>query len=445
MKIKTKLALLFTSITISIFIIVFSFVYIITSKTIDNNYYTLLLDKALITAQKNFEKDELNKFLYQKILDTYQSLLPETSERIIVANDKQEAILELITFLDREQAEKLLSETQIKFELDDLYGVGIYYPDNEGNFIIIVTAQNLQGEYIKAKLKNILLVVLLISSLLIFGLLWWNASIITKPLQEMVVRMQEISAKDLHLRLKERKGNDELAQTINYFNRMIERLEVSFNSQKSFIANASHELRNPLTAIIGECEVMQLKGFSVIEYKDSIKRIEYEIDRLNKLVNNLLQLAQTDLDISESYIEELDVVQELQELVNYFELTKYKGRIHFLPNYSFNINANKHLLFIAIENIIDNACKYSDKQVVVETLINKHRFEAIIRDQGIGIPEDEKEKIFNTFYRAKNTFNYEGSGIGLSLSYKIIKLFGAELKIESSINKGTIASILWVK
>ena len=444
MKIKTKLALLYTSITVGILMIVFVFVYTLTSKNIDDNYSSLLFDKALITAEKHFEKDEVSQQAYQKILDTYQTLLPETSETVIVANNKQEAVVELQQFLNSIQIEKLYNEKRIIFEINNLDGVGIYYPDNEGDFIIIVVAENTQGNFIKANLKNILLVILLISSILIFGLLWLNARIITKPLQQMVARMQQITAKDLHLRLMERKGNDELAQTINYFNQMMERLELSFNSQKSFIANASHELRNPLTAIMGECEVMQLKDFTSDEYKESIKRVESEIERLNTLVNSLFQLAQADLDISESGTEELNINDELQSIVNYFELSKYKGRISLERDEGhYGIKSNKHLLFVALQNIIDNACKYSDTHVNILACNTKSEFQIMVIDKGIGIPFDEMDKIFDTFYRARNTHNYKGVGIGLSLAYKILKLSGADIVVESVENKGTTVSITW--
>ena len=444
MKIKTKLALLYTSIMVVILVVVFVFVYFLTSKIIDNNYYTLLFDKALITAQRNFEKDELGQQAYQKILDTYQTLLPETSETVIVANNKKDAAVELQSFLNDSQIEKLFKEEQIRFEMNNLDGVGIYYPDNEGNFVIIVTAENTQGEYIKANLKNILLLILLVSSLLIFCLLWWNAQIITRPLQQMVARMRQITAKDLHLRLTERKGKDELAQTINYFNQMMERLEISFNSQKTFIANASHELRNPLSAIIGECEVMQLKDFTVEEYKTSIKRVESEIERLNMLVNNLFRLAQTDLDISESNAEKLNISEELQSVVDYFELSKYKGRIKIeRDNSHFYINSNKNLLFTALQNIIDNACKYSEIQVIVQAKKTKSGFQIKFIDNGIGIPSPEKDKIFDVFFRASNTHDYKGTGIGLSLASKILKLSGADIKVESVENKGTTVSIVW--
>ena len=428
MKIKTKLALLYTSITVGILVIVFIFVYLLTSKNIDNNYYTLLFDKALITAQKHFEKDELNQHAYQKIIDAYQSLLPETSERVIIANDRQQATKELETFLTDRQVKGLFQNYQVKFELDNQSGVGIYYPDNEGNFIIIVTARNLQGEYLISSLKKILIVILVVSSVIIFGLLWWNAKIITKPLQEMVNRMQEITPKALHLRLAQRNGNDELAQTINYFNRMIERLEISFNSQKTFIANASHEL----------------KEFTPDEYKISLRRIESEMERLNILVNNLFQLAQTDLDISESGREQLNLVDELQSVVHHFEYSKYKGRISLVRNTTpFYIKSNNHLLFVALQNIIDNACKYSEETVTVRAFKTKSEFQITVSDKGIGIPSDEKEKIFDTFYRGRNTHGYKGAGIGLSLAHKILTLSGAVMEITSTENRGTTISIIW--
>ena len=444
MKIKTKLALLYTSITVGILVVVFVFVYLLTSRTINNNYYTLLFEKALLTAQKNFEKDELTQHAYQKMLDSYQSLLPETSEKVIVANNKQDAAVELQSFLSNHQVEKLFYEKYIKFTIDNQAGVGIYYPDNEGDFVIIVTAENTQGEYIKATLKNILLAVLLISSIIIFGLLWWNARTITKPLQQMVDRMQKITANELHLRLPERKGNDELAQTTNYFNQMIERLETSFNSQKTFIANASHELKTPLTAIMGECEVMQLKDFTTNEYKGSIKQVEYEAERLNLLLNNLLQLAQTELDITESNIEKLNVTDELQYVINHVELSKYNERVKFEKEVAgFHIISNKHLLFTALQNIIDNACKYSEKQVVIKTCQTESAFQILVVDEGIGIPASEKDKIFDTFYRAGNTSGYKGSGIGLSLASKILKLSDADITIESAENKGTTVRVIW--
>ena len=87
--------------------------------------------------------------------------------------------------------------------------------------------------------------------------------------------------------------------------------------------------------------------------------------------------------------------------------------------------------------------KYSEKQVVVKTDKIKSGFQIAVIDEGIGIPSSEKDKIFDTFYRAGNTSSYKGSGIGLSLAFKILKLSGADIDVESFENKGTTVLISW--
>ena len=110
---------------------------------------------------------------------------------------------------------------------------------------------------------------------------------------------------------------------------------------------------------------------------------------------------------------------------------------------SFYIRSNSHLLFVALQNMIDNACKYSNDEVKIETLKNKSGFHLLISDKGIGIPAKEKDKIFDTFYRAQNTHSYKGAGIGLSLAHKILKLSGADISITSIENKETTVTITW--
>ena len=107
------------------------------------------------------------------------------------------------------------------------------------------------------------------------------------------------------------------------------------------------------------------------------------------------------------------------------------------------MKSNKHLLFTVLQNIIDNACKYSEKQVIVKALQTRLGFQISVIDEGIGIPSSEKDKNFDTFYRARNTHNYKGAGIGLSLASKILKLSSADIDVESSEDKGTTVRIVW--
>ena len=98
---------------------------------------------------------------------------------------------------------------------------------------------------------------------------------------------------------------------------------------------------------------------------------------------------------------------------------------------------------MALQNIIDNACKYSKETVTVRAFKTKSEFQITVSDKGIGIPSDEKEKIFDTFYRGRNTHGYKGAGIGLSLAHKILTLSGAVMEITSTENRGTTISIIW--
>ena len=101
------------------------------------------------------------------------------------------------------------------------------------------------------------------------------------------------------------------------------------------------------------------------------------------------------------------------------------------------MKANPYLLKIALKNIIDNACKYSEKEVDLSLFQVEQKIIIEIKDQGIGIPQNELEHIFQSFYRASNTHDYPGQGIGLSLTMKILSAYHATLDISSFIEKGT--------
>ncbi|GBU07669.1 two-component sensor histidine kinase [Bacteroidales bacterium] len=448
MKIRAKLVTQYTLVTIAILTAVFAFVYVLTSRTIDKNYYSILSEKAFTTAHKHFEQDEVSQRAYQIILENYRKVLPEAIEVLFNANNEHHLKDSLNIYLSNDEIGTLLNKTKVLFKYNDLNGVAIYYPDNEGDFIVIVMASNTQGEYIKKELLAILFTVLFLSSALVFALSWWNATLISRPLQVLASKTQEIGANQLHIRIKEPKGKDEIAQLVRFFNLMLERLEFSFASQKAFIANASHELNNPLTAIIGECDVMQLKDYNSKEYKKAIERIQEESFKLKELVKHLLRLAQTDLDISESTLVEINIEKELIAIAQHFELSKYQGRVYLhldkIDNAQpFIIKANQSLMFIALQNIVENACKYSDQKVSVSLETNSKYKRITIEDKGIGIPTKDLNKIFEAFFRAQNTYQYAGYGIGLSLVEKIVGQTKGKINVCSEENRGTRFSITW--
>ena len=224
----------------------------------------------------------------------------------------------------------------------------------------------------------------------------------------------------------------------------------AFDLQKTFISNASHELKNPLTAIIGETEIILTKERSVDEYIQSLGKITSEAERLEVLTKNLLSLAQADFDFARLEPTPVRLDELLWETITYFEKSRFRGRLKvhvgILPGdpAKLTIPGNGNLLKSALINLIDNACKFSGLNAVDLILSAEEGFVSlVISDKGIGIPEKELEDIFQPFFRATNAVGFKGSGIGLSLTKKIIDWHGGSLKVISSEGKGTRFEILF--
>ncbi|MDH6303769.1 signal transduction histidine kinase [Parabacteroides sp. PF5-5] len=212
-----------------------------------------------------------------------------------------------------------------------------------------------------------------------------------------------------------------------YATYMIERIDNTYQSEKSFISNASHELNNPLTAIQGECEISLMRERTPAEYQIALQRILSETKRIIQLMKHLMFLSKGEDEILKSATETVFLAEYLMQFM--------ENRIQYSPdNFAFTLNVNPQLLKIALENIIGNALKYSGDKPI-EIRLRGTTLE--IEDQGIGIPPEELSRIYQPFYRAGNTRGLPGNGIGLSLSIRILHVYGAEVSITSTLNKGT--------
>jgi len=441
MKIRHRIALIYSLLTFSVLFCSFAFVYYLSKNYDRTDFYNHLSDKALIVAQKYFEEDELNKKAYDAIIERYVQKLPHEQETILDADKRKITLDSLKTIIPENLALQLLDSTSIEFHKDNKQFVGIYYPDNQGNFIILLSAVDDYSISKQYHLLKVLLWILITSSLLVYLVGLFYANRIVAPIVSIMNNVNKIRATNLSLRLKERKGNDELSKLILMINQMLERLENSFEMQKDFISNASHELKNPLTAILGEAEIALRKKRSEEDYISTLSIIFTEAERLDTLTRNLLSLAQTDYTISNLPHAPILLDKLLLELYSHFEKTDYKERLNVQiaeDNHIYTINGNNNLLRIAINNLIDNALKFSYGKTVIIKLFNEDKHIILtIKDQGIGIPINEQNNIFQPFYRASNTRSYKGSGVGLALSDKIIRLHGGSISLNSEPNEGT--------
>ncbi len=445
MKIKNKLTLIFTLIIAIILLCLNLYIYILSSSFTRNNFYNQLKDRAIVTATVFLEADEESSAIIQSFQKKYLRSLPDEIIRIYTEKNKPAFIdsSDTISF-DNSFINAVRKSKEYREENGDRQTLGIYYQDNQGNFVIIASAVDETGIRNLYQLQKVLLIGFLLSIVVVFFAGRYFTKLMFKPVTDIASQANKISETNLHLRLDEGNKKDELAELSVTINRMLHRLENAFELQKNFVSNASHELRNPLTSIIGNIEVTLTKARTAKEYEAVLNSILEEAEKLQKVTNGLLNLAQSNLDFSNLHKEEIRLDELLIEIKDEIHIKRLGSSVEIIfPEMPENpsaltISGDKNLLETAILNIMDNGCKFSDnKKVIAALLLQENNITIKISDSGIGITENELPHITETFYRTDNARTYSGSGIGLALADKIIKLHGGKLTITSKLNKGT--------
>jgi signal transduction histidine kinase len=211
----------------------------------------------------------------------------------------------------------------------------------------------------------------------------------------------------------------------------------SQEQQKQFIADASHELRTPLAVLSGELELALRKNHSYKNYERVIANAKFEVDHMTRLTTALLLLAQLDEVENKlpksSIINTLDLLTTIQQQLSSEAEVKTITLTVQCPGDALLV-ANEAFVMIAISNIIDNAIKYSKNRS--EVIINvsaapQGRTMITVKNYGVGIPTDKQLHLFDRFYRAENSRNSEGFGLGLAISQKIITLHGGKITYTS--------------
>ena len=444
MKISTRLAITFSIIASAIFIAFGVTVYVFSSIYQKDDFQERLKERVVITEKIFLEKESFSEIDLEKIMDQFLHTLPEETEEVVQINDN---VIPVFKYkYPEEVVSKLPLNNTFSFEDGDTQGESRIFKVKGKDYLIIVTAVDQVGLNNLSFLKNIIIILVLlgIPLLSIGGFILARRALI--PISKKINKANTISATNLHQRLLVHNPNDELGKMAIAFNKLLDRLEASFEAQKAFIRNASHEIRNPLTAIMGEAEVINSKVRSTKEYQESISTILAEAETLNSTVNNLLQLSKVDASEENISYQSFQFHDFLIELKESFDFQNPKNQVILSvdsDDKKLIISGNKNLLKTAIFNLFDNACKFSsNNEVEVNLKKDKNWLVLIVRDIGIGIEEGDIEKVATPFYRGNNVINIKGSGIGLSLTSKIINLHDGVLEISSKIGVGTEVRVL---
>jgi len=326
--------------------------------------------------------------------------------------------------------------------------VGVYYTEGNISVIVIVSSLDKYGFQNLQNLKRILLLELAVAAVVLVVIGYVFSRKMVQPIDKLVRQVNTISANNLQDTKVEIRGRDEIAQLGSNFNTMLQRLSASFDLQKSFVSNASHELRTPLASIISQLQVSLSKERSKEDYAAVLNSVLEDAQNLSDLTNGLLQLAQSELSEQRFSLYEVRIDELLLEMGNLIKL-KHNGKVDIqfekLPEADTQLTCygNETLLKILFLNLVDNACKFSQDNTARVIIDFQPQYVQIqVKDNGMGIPAAELDKVFEPFYRGQNALKTRGHGLGLSICKKIVQLHKGHITVTSVLNKGTVFTVL---
>lgn len=449
MKLKDRLALYFTLISTGILAAVLVVVYFIFVKFLESDFYDRLNDRAFINAKLYLEADEISTDSLKTVKTEYLETLHDEVVRIYDDQNKARFIKDQQQFWTNDVINLVRKNKRIKLKDGLRQTVGIYYKDNQGNFVILASAVDKSTH---ARIGKLRISMLFTFIAIVVGLLLsarWIADKILQPLSKFVSDVKLVKSNNLSFRVQESANKDEITSLAQNFNQLLDHLEQAFILQKTFVANVSHELRTPITSLLMEAEIALNQPRNTEDYQKALRSIIEDTDKMNQMINGLVNLAQADLELGNLHTQHINLTELLLEVkANWDKKYPAAPSLHLEMNHPKNaaqltIHFNKSLLEIALNNIIANAFKFSDeKDVHVRLLSSDEEISIAVQDFGTGIPNQNAELIYQPFFTSSGENNKKGTGLGLYMAHQIITLSKGNLSFKSDEN-GTTFWITW--
>lgn len=264
-----------------------------------------------------------------------------------------------------------------------------------------------------------------------------------RPVKDIIATTRFITARKLSARVPVPQVQDEVRELAETLNGLLDRLEQSFQMQESFIADASHQLRTPLSILKGEIDLMNSKPRSAEEVREFLESAGQEVSYLTRTVNDLLVLARVDAGVGALSFGPTRVDEVFLEMIARVEKVAHAKNVRLdvqLKGSEFEITSDPDLMRCLMENLAENAVKYSPEgKTVCLTLAREVKglvFE--VKDEGPGIDPQIRDKIFNRFYRSESTRDkVSGSGLGLAIVKRIADVHSGRVEFDTEVGRGT--------
>ena len=249
---------------------------------------------------------------------------------------------------------------------------------------------------------------------------------------------------NLSLRIADTGGQDELSALSSNFNKMLDRLETSFEMEKRFASDASHELRTPVSVILAQTEFSLEKERKSEEYIDSLEVIKRQGKRMNQLICNMLSYTRLEQRIDTYPFTNLNFSLLVNDLCSDMQPLKINDiTLEYSIEPDIMLIGNAELLTRMLQNLLENAYKYGKQNgfIRVGASSSGNLVRLIVEDNGIGMTQESLSHIFDRFFRAVNKTGISGSGLGLSIVKKIIDMHNGQISVKSEENNGTIFEV----
>jgi two-component system, OmpR family, heavy metal sensor histidine kinase CusS len=308
-------------------------------------------------------------------------------------------------------------------------------PNEKYRYEIVLDISNEQRLLADYKVK--LLVALALAAAISALLSTWIAHRGVRPIREITSAAQAITASALSERISTQTWPRELATLAAEFDRMLERLEDSFERLSRFSSNIAHELRTPISNLMGEAEVTLGRSLTAEQYRQVLASGLEEYQRLSHLIDSLLFLARSEtasLQIDQSYFAAHDSVRVVME---FYEPLAKESHVELTSAGEAMIRGDEPLFRRAISNLLSNALRHGSAggRVTIEVRSDSTEVIVTVKDDGSGVPPKDLPKLFDRFYRGENS--REGVGLGLSIVKSIMGLHHGTAEIFSELGKGT--------
>lgn len=392
-----------------------------------------LSSKALLVAIYYLEQDELSLAEHSEVKKKVEREISMSDVVLIDSlNQSVSGDMRSVTALSASFVDRVRKDGSAFLNSASSFYYGVYYEDNQGDFVVISRESKEEFNEQMKTLLNVLLVVFFGGAIFIYLFSSYLGRFAYRPIVDVIGQIGTRDGRNFYQPLNSNNAYAEIQDLIETYNHFVTRISETFKIQKNFIDYVSHELRTPIAALLGSIEVTQGRTRSAAEYEQVVAQLKgYAVD-LQEALDQMMLLsgAKTSFEFARIRIDE--IVWQLVEDMTIYHKANVEVEIKVPDSHLLTIEANSKLLELAIGNILGNAIKYSDNQLVkLKLTLENERLVLVITDNGIGVDHAEIPHLTQRFYRGANVTAYQGKGVGLSMANVIFTLHSIDMQIES--------------